>query len=173
MAKIRADMDIKLLDKMKKAGCVLLNYGVESGSGSILESMGKPYSAKDAETVIKNTSKAGIDVVLNFIVGYPGETEDDFQKTLDFIGAVSGHVLNIAPGHPCLVVPYNRLYRNPERYNIIVDRKDTRNWMTSDGKNTIEVREKRVQIFNKFLDDSKILIRCGDDDRAVMEKAVK
>ncbi|MBN2407440.1 MAG: B12-binding domain-containing radical SAM protein [Elusimicrobia bacterium] len=169
MAQIAPHMEPGLLGRMKKAGCVLLNYGVESGSASVLGKMGKRYSPDTAKKVIEDTHRAGIDVVLNFIVGFPGETENDFSDTLEFVKSVRARVLNIAYGHPCLVVPYNRLYTRPEKYGIVFDEEDSYNWKTLDGSNNARLREERAGIFDSLLKNLDIDARCGQDDRGIIE----
>ena len=170
MAQISNDMGLDLLKKMERAGCVMLNYGVESGSEKVLKSMGKKYTPDEAEDVIKNTSAAGINVVMNMIVGYPNESEQDFNMTLEFVERVRPYVFNIAPGHPCLVVPYNRLFTHPGKYGIIFDEDSPSLWQTANGSNDEILREERAGIFDRFLDDLDIPIRCGDDDRELLEK---
>lgn len=168
MAQINPGMDISFLKKLQRSGCVLLNYGVESGSQSVLDCMGKRYKVEDALRVIRDTHAAGILVVLNIIVGHPGETEDDFCKTIDFILSAKKYIHNVAPGHPCLVLPSNRLYRFPEKYGIRFNIHNAYQWETVDGRNTALEREKRVCRFNEFLRTEKIDVRCGQHDRALM-----
>lgn len=79
------NLDEKLLKKMKKAGCMWLIYGVESGSQRILDSMKKGYDINEIEKVIRMTDARGIKVWANFIVGYPTETWSDFYKTVNFV----------------------------------------------------------------------------------------
>jgi anaerobic magnesium-protoporphyrin IX monomethyl ester cyclase len=162
------NQDIDMLKKMRKAGCVLLNFGVESGSENVLRSMGKRYVPEAAEKVIRNTKEAGIDVVINIIVGYPNETEEDFQQTMDFIKRIRPYVLNIAPGHPCLVVPYNRLFTDPDKYGVVFDKDKPFRWHSQDGLNDEKLRNDRARRFDVFLEELEIPIRCGDDDRMLM-----
>lgn len=170
MAQVRPEMDVKYFKKMKEAGCVLLNYGVESGSRKVLGKMGKGYTPDQTRKVIKDTHAAGIDVVVNFIVGFPGETEEDFKKTLGFVESIKDYVLNVAYGHPCLVVPYNRLFRHPEEFSLKLNINDAYHWETVDGKNNSDVRENRVKEFNRFLNKLDINTSCGQDDRKTIEK---
>ena len=79
-------IDKRLLLKMRKAGCVCLTWGVESGSEAILKSMNKHHTAKDAAKALRDSHEAGIWNRANLIVGYPGETESQFRETLRFIG---------------------------------------------------------------------------------------
>ncbi len=147
----------------------MLDYGVESGSQKVLDKMGKKYTVEDAERIIKDTYNAGINVVLNLVVGFPNEAEEDFYKTLEFIRRIKDYVLFIAPGHACLILPYSYIYKNPDEFDIILD-KETSCWSTKDGKNNEEVRLKRAKIFNNFITDLGIVIRCGEDDREMESK---
>jgi len=166
LAQIRPEMDFSALKKIKKAGFHLFNYGIESGSQNVLDKMGKRYTVRQAEQLIKGTYDAGIDVVLNFIVGFPGETEDDFYATLNFIERNKDYISNIAPAHEC-DIGFNAIYRNPERFNVIVPKikEYTRFWETSDAKNNPKERRRRKDIFDKFVGGLGIPLKCGIDDR--------
>ncbi len=78
---INADM----LEIMKKAGCWQIWYGVESGSDDILKLDKKNITIKQIENAISVTNKARISAGGFFIIGHPGETEDDLKKTLRLI----------------------------------------------------------------------------------------
>lgn len=84
-AMLRADIAFKLLQKMKKAGCTSLAYGLESGSQAVLDDMRKNLKLEVVERVIKDTYQAGIDICCFLIIGYPTETDKDFEQTLKFI----------------------------------------------------------------------------------------
>ncbi|AGF48141.1 bifunctional tRNA thiolation and methylation protein [Candidatus Kinetoplastibacterium oncopeltii TCC290E] len=60
---------------------------VQSGSDRILSSMKRGYTAIEYKSIIKKLreSRPGLSVSSDFIVGFPGETEDDFKKTLHLI----------------------------------------------------------------------------------------
>ena len=171
LAQIRVAMDSEFLKKMKKAGCELLDYGLESGSQRVLDKMGKKYSVEDAERVIKDTYNAGMKVILNLVVGFPNETEKDFYETLEFIRRVKDYVLFIAPGHACIVHPQSYIYQNPDEFGIVLG-KERNNWETIDGKNNKEEREKRAKIFDDFVTSLGIVIRCGENDREMESKKV-
>lgn len=164
MAQIKPEMDFKFLRKLRNAGFILFNYGIESGSEKVLELMGKNYSPEQAERVIKDTYYAGIDVVLNFIVGYPNEEEEDFYKTLKFIERIKDYVSHIAPGHECRI-DGSYIQYHPEKFKVIFSEPHFSLWKTVDGKNTPEIRRRRVNNFNKFVTDLGIQIKCGEDDR--------
>lgn len=77
-------VDYGLLKRMKKAGCVAVGYGIESGSQTILDNMNKKATVEQAEKVVKNTLRVGLKPVLQMMYGYPGETRETLQETIDF-----------------------------------------------------------------------------------------
>ncbi|MCW4053800.1 MAG: B12-binding domain-containing radical SAM protein [Candidatus Bathyarchaeota archaeon] len=86
----RVDMVTKdLLQKMRKAGCIAVWFGVESGARNVIDGMGK---SERASTYVTQTRKAfkwanetGLMTVANIIFGFPGETKDTALETLKFV----------------------------------------------------------------------------------------
>ena len=68
-----------------------LHLPVQSGSDRILKAMNRKHTAEDYLRLVERIRAARPDILLtsDFIVGFPGETEADFQATLDLIGAVT------------------------------------------------------------------------------------
>lgn len=75
----------ELLSMMKDAGCAQVEYGFESGSQRVLDLMDKRTNVERNLAVAQMTKESGLRFQGNFIVGYPGETEEDFKKTVSFI----------------------------------------------------------------------------------------
>lgn len=67
-----------------------LHLPVQSGSDAILNGMNRQHSAADYLAIIDSLRKARPDLALSsdFIVGHPGETDADFEGTLDLVRAV-------------------------------------------------------------------------------------
>jgi len=81
----RVDLvDLELLKLLKKAGCKQIRYGVESSSDRILEQIGKGITLERAEQAIKWSREAGIGTLTYFIIGSPGESEEDWERTIRF-----------------------------------------------------------------------------------------
>jgi radical SAM superfamily enzyme YgiQ (UPF0313 family) len=60
-------------------------FGVESGSQAVLDRLKKEQTLKEIETAVDNAKNAGIEIVHGFfVVGTPGETEEDIRSTFDF-----------------------------------------------------------------------------------------
>ncbi len=74
-----------LLSLMKKSGCVGLEYGFESGSQRVLNLMHKKLSVEESLEAARLTRRSGLRFQANIIAGYPGEKEDDFRRTIEFI----------------------------------------------------------------------------------------
>jgi tRNA-2-methylthio-N6-dimethylallyladenosine synthase len=67
-----------------------LHLPVQSGSNSILKAMNRSHTAETYLAIVDKMRVARPDIALSgdFIVGFPGETEDDFQATLKIVDAV-------------------------------------------------------------------------------------
>jgi len=82
---IRADRaPKKLLRVMKESGCYLISFGVESGSQRILDLMGKDLRLEDVVCAFKTCRSLGILTMAFFMIGYPGETKEEIEKTVGF-----------------------------------------------------------------------------------------
>jgi radical SAM superfamily enzyme YgiQ (UPF0313 family) len=70
---------------IKNAGCQLVATGIESASQQVLKKNFKYQDPKLVKRGIKNLKKFEIPIQAYFVLGLPGETEETFQMTLDFI----------------------------------------------------------------------------------------
>lgn len=81
----RADkVDDETLMWLKKAGCVLIHFGVESGDPDILKYTNKMITLEQIEDGVKRTKKAGIETLCFFIFGHEPETREQILKTISF-----------------------------------------------------------------------------------------
>lgn len=69
----------------RQAGFYRTELGVESGSQKLLELMGKRITVEQSKKAVSALASAGIKVTTYWVIGYPGETEEDFQMTLDLV----------------------------------------------------------------------------------------
>lgn len=152
------DMDASLLRNMRMSGCDNLVFGLESGSQRMLNKMNKLIKVEAAEKMLKDISSSGIDsVTVNFIIGFPGETEGEFAETLDFIQRNRKYIRNIGSRSNFWVEPYSEVYNFPARFGVndFGDRlmRENHNWESIDGSSSMAVRERRKQRFERFLKD--------------------
>ncbi len=75
-------VDFELL---KESGCIEVLLGLESADPQILANMHKNANPRLYARVVKQLLAAGIDVSCYFLFGFPGETQETVQRTLDFI----------------------------------------------------------------------------------------
>ena len=69
---------------LKKAGCVMLKLGIESGDQGVLDALQKGTRVETASVVLKNLKRAGIAAYVYLIFGTPAETGAEAGKTLEF-----------------------------------------------------------------------------------------
>jgi len=82
----RADaVDRELLRAMRRAGCVEISYGIESGSPRIQRAIGKGLRLSRAAEAFQATREAGIASVLMLMVGNPGESVRTIRETLSVV----------------------------------------------------------------------------------------
>lgn len=86
------DLSDELIDAMASLDkvCEQLHLPVQSGSNRILKAMNRKYTKEDYLLLIEKIKKAipGISISTDIIVGFPGETEEDFLETLDLVKKV-------------------------------------------------------------------------------------
>jgi anaerobic magnesium-protoporphyrin IX monomethyl ester cyclase len=79
--------DEQTIELMGRAGCEGVFLGIESGSDEMLARMNKTSRRKNYLQAIPLLREAGISTHANVIVGFPGETHDTYQETVDLIEA--------------------------------------------------------------------------------------
>jgi len=69
----------------RQGGFYRTRLGIESGSQRVLDLINKKVNIEQIKSAISNLAYAGIKTTTYWIIGYPGETEEDFQQTLDLL----------------------------------------------------------------------------------------
>lgn len=96
-------IDKEILFYMRKAGCIQISFGVESGSEEIRRRLGKPFKNETIIRAFRLTASFGILPRGYFIYGSPGETEESIGKSIELMGqieplAMVSYMLVIFPG---------------------------------------------------------------------------
>ncbi|MDD5773384.1 MAG: radical SAM protein [bacterium] len=76
-------IDYDLAKLMKKAGCKMIAFGIESGSPEILKKIKKGISIERAKEAVKACSDAGLRTQCTFILGFPFDDEKTMEMTLE------------------------------------------------------------------------------------------
>lgn len=74
-----------VIKKMKEAGCVFINYGIECYDDNMLRVMKKNLTTEQIKTGIENTLNEGISPGFNIIFGNIGEGREELQKGVEFL----------------------------------------------------------------------------------------
>jgi len=78
-------VDPELLADMRRAGCWLISYGIESGSQAILDAAGKGFSVDQIRDAFRWTRAAGIRPLGYVMAGLPGETRETLEATVRLV----------------------------------------------------------------------------------------
>lgn len=103
---------------MKKAGCKVVSYGVESGSPRILKNINKKTHLKDIVNTFKMTREVGIITDATIMVGNPGEDASTVKETERLLEEIRPGNLDV--GLPILW-PGTGLYELAKKQNLIDD----------------------------------------------------
>lgn len=76
--------NVDLLRMMKKAGCVYIQFGIESGNDEVLRQLGKKISKEIMYNACMNCKKSGIDYFNSFMIGNPKDTKETVYETVDY-----------------------------------------------------------------------------------------
>lgn len=94
-------IDYPTLEKMRKAGCIGMKFGIESANPEILKKIGKPLDLKKAKEVVKWCRKLRIRTHATYCLGLPGENKETLKNTLNFMNALRASTSQVSK-----VVPY-------------------------------------------------------------------
>jgi tetratricopeptide (TPR) repeat protein len=103
---------------MRKAGCIQISYGVESGSEKIRASLNKKITTKEIENAFSITSKYGILPRAYFIYGCPGESLETIKETIDLIKRIKPIVIHF---FILSLFPGTTLYSEFKKKNNVTD----------------------------------------------------
>ncbi|NMC11161.1 MAG: tRNA (N(6)-L-threonylcarbamoyladenosine(37)-C(2))-methylthiotransferase [Methanothrix sp.] len=108
-----------------------LHIPLQSGSDRVLKNMGRRYSSGDFLDIVKDLRSSCPDLSINtdVIVGFPGETDGDFQQTLDLIKHAQPDKVNVTRFSRRPGTAAARLYDMPDRIKKERSRALTRLWL--------------------------------------------
>jgi anaerobic magnesium-protoporphyrin IX monomethyl ester cyclase len=117
---LRNDRDI---ESLARAGCEIMWMGAESGSQKVLDAMEKGTTVEQIREAAHKLHAAGVKVAFFLQFGYPGETREDIEKTLQMVRDCRPDDIGISVSYP---LPKTRFY---ERVKSQLG--DKQNWVDS------------------------------------------
>jgi anaerobic magnesium-protoporphyrin IX monomethyl ester cyclase len=73
-----------VLKYLKEAGCHTMYVGAESGTQKSLDRINKGITLEQTRKAVRLIKRAGMAVFASFVIGIPGETRNDIEKTIKF-----------------------------------------------------------------------------------------
>ena len=122
-------VDDELLEMASRAGCVEIDYGVESGDPETLKRIHKPHTVEMVRRVIPLTHRYGIRPAVFFILGFPWEDRAAIERSLQLMKDISPYVL-FAPALASVLIPFP----NTEIYDRYKDQYGFGDWWLSDDR---------------------------------------
>jgi len=82
----------ELLEVMAGAGCVAINFGIESGDPGVLKAIGKGQRPRHVHAAVAAANSLGMQTVVNFMFGFPDEGLSGLNNTSAFMDELASSV---------------------------------------------------------------------------------
>jgi len=90
--------DHELASLMKRAGCVGINFGVDSLCDEQLSRLGRNHSTGDIHQLVHLVKEEGLNYMFDLLIGGPGETRETVRVTIDKVRELDVPLAGIATG---------------------------------------------------------------------------
>lgn len=114
-------VDEEILFMLKDINCLMINYGYESGSDIILKEIKKGVTREQALKAGLLTKKIGIKNVPEIIIGFPSETRETVEETIDFLKRLDVWPVSINTPIP---FPETSLWNYAVEHNLIENKEE-------------------------------------------------
>ena len=112
-------MTLDYLQDLADGGCIMFNFGCESGSQKVLDDMHKGVTIQEMEQNFIDCKKVGIWAATNWIVGFPTEEYQDYSDTMTFMWRMrNNNINNMGLGVGYGLGPETIVGQNPHAYNV-------------------------------------------------------
>jgi len=156
-----------LCELLQRSGCQVLQWGVEADSQRVLDLMSKGTDIHAVEKVLINAADAGMYNLVFVLFGFPSETVEEFQQTLNLLERNREYIHALSSG-TFVMTEGSRIHREPETFSInsIAKRPNASNlypildYTVNQGMTEEEVR-KQYTAQHSFLDTIPLSPRLG------------
>jgi anaerobic magnesium-protoporphyrin IX monomethyl ester cyclase len=155
--------NVKLL---RDSGCISTMIGMESGNRSILREMNKKDTPEHYLEVVGLLNKHGISTQLTFLIGFPGETPQTIEDTINLINQFhnQGPAINEVSIFPFGLAPLSPIFspENRKKYNLS-------GYMMNRSHNTMNSEEARQYAGELFFRLKGIHCHYGIEELLMLE----
>ena len=106
-----------LLEGMARGGCRMILFGLETASDRMIELMDKGTKRATMSRILKESTRAGIWNHTFFFFGFPTETLDDAQDTVNFVFEHGDVIHSGSPGE-FVLERYSPVHQQPAKYGV-------------------------------------------------------
>lgn len=121
-------VDEDMLIWMKRAGCYLIAFGLESGSEKSLKLMKKGVTVEDNINAVNLAKRLGFKVYSFFIIGFPWEDREDILKTINLSKKLPSDFVELH-----IATPYygTELYEMMKKENLLIENPEGHNYFSN------------------------------------------
>jgi len=161
-----------ILRAMKRAGCVAINFGVESGDDDILRAIKKGVTTAQVVTALENAKAEGFVTACNFMLGFPQETPNEIANTLRFMQQIAPLVDSFSTLGVVVPFPGTPLYDDFHfQYGF------TNWWLQEAYSRWEEPADPDTDYYRRqYIDDANLeldFFRYGDEHRALISECLR
>lgn len=88
----------ELAAAMRAAGCVGMNFGVDSASARMLKILRRTFEPADVERAVRTAKRHGFQHIVELLFGAPGETRETVRETIEFIKRIDPQRVSVTVG---------------------------------------------------------------------------
>jgi radical SAM superfamily enzyme YgiQ (UPF0313 family) len=135
------------IDIMAKAGCRYISISPETGSARLLRLMRKPFDLKHAVRLVRRMNQVGIRSQACFVLGYPGETEEDRALTWDLVRDLTKEGVDEIALFIITPVPGAAIYEQMQGYRSLSELNFSPTWRDDYQR----LSRFRLKLYTRFL----------------------
>jgi radical SAM superfamily enzyme YgiQ (UPF0313 family) len=117
--RIHKKSDRAFFDKLRQAGFVALRFGVDAFSEHTLRLQKKGYTKATVTQNLRDCWEAGIYTEVNWVIGVPGETDEDVTEGIAFVLENTQYIGRLANINPLILVNGGVYWLEPDKHHIV------------------------------------------------------
>lgn len=157
------DVNELKLSLMKEIGIYRVFVGLETINSKSSKLINKNLELEEIKNKVALVKKNDIEIHTSFIVGAPGDTEEDLESTIHFLNDIKP---TLATFNSILVKPGTDIYKNPEAFDIIMDDRywfEKEEWSMKNVMGTKSLPPEKVMAWRKKFATSMFFIENDNE----------